>query len=593
MKQYLFLFSIGPVQSFVAQARKMQDLYGASQLLSDLSKAAANCTVEQGIELIFPKKVDGTVKSLPNRFIGRVRNKSANDLQAIGEKVEASVRKKFRETAQNALDQAKSGTPDNFWKQIEQHLDINWLFHHIKGESNDDYKEAYKEIEMLMAAIKNVRVFEQLKETGRKCSLDGERNALFFAEGNPIKQGVKVSSNSSVWLNDTEGLSAVSLVKRTYDKTNFPSTAKITLMDYIEKNINSDGKLKNKYEEYRLCLGGNKNFDEQLCYEENVTEKYLEKNGYKKFIDRSSFQKIKKLHTEVFGSNKLPKYYALVAFDGDKMGKILSGAQFADEITDLAEFQGKISGFLSEFAAHTHSILKEPKGEVVYAGGDDFLGFVNLEHLFEVVKDLRYGLDEKVNKRLFDKNGKHYLKEAFTFSAGIVIAHYKSPLSIALQTVRAMEKKAKDDGDRDAFAIAVLKHSGESNEAYFKWNVENGLTQWNALKDLVNHLQNDCSDTFIRSLEREFMYLKDAEGKVKYPEIIDAEIRRLIKNSLNENKKNELNKIYETVKNLLTIQSKRIGDIAHLENFTEAMKVALFIKRVNQTNHARVEAETA
>ena len=27
--------------------------------------------------------------------------------------------------------------------------------------------------------------------------------------------------------------------------------------------------------------------------------------------------------------------------------------------------------------------------DVVYAGGDDFLGFVNLHHLFEVVKELR------------------------------------------------------------------------------------------------------------------------------------------------------------------------------------------------------------
>jgi len=32
---HLFLFTIGPVQSFIAQARKVQDLAAGSQMLSD------------------------------------------------------------------------------------------------------------------------------------------------------------------------------------------------------------------------------------------------------------------------------------------------------------------------------------------------------------------------------------------------------------------------------------------------------------------------------------------------------------------------------------------------------------------------------
>jgi len=40
MNKYLFLFTISPVQSFIAQARKTKDLYDGSKLLTDLIKVA-------------------------------------------------------------------------------------------------------------------------------------------------------------------------------------------------------------------------------------------------------------------------------------------------------------------------------------------------------------------------------------------------------------------------------------------------------------------------------------------------------------------------------------------------------------------------
>src|SRR4051812_21339594 len=58
-KEYLFLVSIGPVQDFIASARRTRDLQFGSQLLSELAKAAAKKIVDEnsvnGLEnLIFP-----------------------------------------------------------------------------------------------------------------------------------------------------------------------------------------------------------------------------------------------------------------------------------------------------------------------------------------------------------------------------------------------------------------------------------------------------------------------------------------------------------------------------------------------------------
>lgn len=47
--KYLMIFSIGPVQEFIATARRSRDLWYGSWMLSELSKAAAK-TISESIE---------------------------------------------------------------------------------------------------------------------------------------------------------------------------------------------------------------------------------------------------------------------------------------------------------------------------------------------------------------------------------------------------------------------------------------------------------------------------------------------------------------------------------------------------------------
>ena len=50
----IFHFTLGPVQSFVAQARRTRDLWAGSFLLSWLSGQAMKSILEQGGQIIFP-----------------------------------------------------------------------------------------------------------------------------------------------------------------------------------------------------------------------------------------------------------------------------------------------------------------------------------------------------------------------------------------------------------------------------------------------------------------------------------------------------------------------------------------------------------
>ncbi|MEZ4955200.1 MAG: type III-B CRISPR-associated protein Cas10/Cmr2 [Saprospiraceae bacterium] len=589
MNNYLFLFTIGPVQSFIAQARKTQDLYAGSRILSELIFSAYEVANANGIQLIFPKEINKDT-SIPNRFLGEIKSKSDAELQGIGNKIEKAARIQFSKLANDALKESKvnfSSIEKAFWQQIEKHLEINWLFHPVEGEGDTAYRKAYTEIETLMGAVKNVRVFEQFDydlpnengEAGRKCSLDGERNALIFGkETNPrfSKQGV---TSYDIWVNQNEGLSAVSLTKRFYNKSEtdaFASTAEIAAKNIISENPGI-------WSVYRKCFDG-KIDDAQLFYKENLTEKYLKKNGYGHVFKKCDTSTLLNCWRAVFQGNEPSSYFALVAFDGDKMGKILSGAAEYFKGSDLKEYQGKVSELLSNYAKKVEDYFKRTNsaaGAVAYTGGDDFLGFVNLEQLFEVMRWLREEFDKQVNSEL-----KKYFQEGinFTFSAGIAVAHYKTPLSMVLDKARQMEKLAKSakGGDRDAFAISVMKKSGESHQTYYKWDLENGMKHWKAMEELVGYFEEGyCSETFVRNLIREFTTLQDGDGNISDSGMVKLELARLVKRSLTEKGKKTKEKkeeIQRTVENLVISNTKKDGNFK-LEILANAISIALFLKR--------------
>src|SRR5579885_1871964 len=86
-KKYMLLFSLGPVQSFIAQARKTRDLMLGSFLLSMLMEAAMKGLDKE--KLVFP--ADPTIKNdisdLPNKFVALFDNyKDAHDAAGESEK---------------------------------------------------------------------------------------------------------------------------------------------------------------------------------------------------------------------------------------------------------------------------------------------------------------------------------------------------------------------------------------------------------------------------------------------------------------------------------------------------------------------------
>lgn len=223
--------------------------------------------------------------------------------------------------------------------------------------------------------------------------------------------------------------------------------------------------------------------------------------------------------------DKPEAYYALILLDGDNMGAWISGGSQAHPLTtrdtfhpqirnhlnahfnrqELAEYLAApravspsrhmaISGALNGFALTLVQDIVENrcKGKLLYAGGDDVMALVAVDDLLACLTLLRAaygglpvpdalvaslgldmtGLELGGGHALLDGRLLRLMGEYATASAGAVIAHHSAPLGAVLRRLREAEKRAKNKGGRDAFAITLLKRGGGATELTLPWRLD-------------------------------------------------------------------------------------------------------------------------
>ena len=576
MTQSLLLFTFGPVQSFIAQARKTQDLYAGSYLLSHLARTAAQAMQASGGQLIFP---DVEYASLPNRLLALYETTEQEEQEGIGLAIEKAVRREFEEIGEHILNALSLAKPREFDSQLKKHLEIYWVFHPL---SNDTYLEDYNSLTAYLGAVKRTRIFGQLIEAGPKCTIGGEHNVVFYRKKKSNKRfrtGLKLPDQiPQKFMKDGEGLGAVNFIKRCAEiyfeaqpesdfEKEFPSTARVAFMDTWHR-------LDQKEPEKIWPWQG---------IEDHQNFEMIENNGNFPDIEvdeasREAYERVR--------SHKVCPYYAIVCFDGDDMGKLYGTSDIKRETSPL-DFHKELSRKLQRFAkVAAKEVIVWPKGQVVYAGGEDFLGFLNLKHLFEVMIELR--------ERFGQIDLAPFTDEKLTFSAGIAIAHFKSPpLYEVLKWARRMEQAAKDiDSGKDAFGLAVIKRSGEVNSSVYKWRADN---QWlpQIYNELVGHLQRrDFSPFFIRYLSLSLSRLISDDGYFEGDEqIVKAEIKRLVgRASLLTEKKKENMRAFGDGGDATTITIEEMVNKVEMlyknsqsqgiSNFLDALNIVAFLERV-------------
>lgn len=462
---YLLECAIGPVQDFIATARRSRDLWYGSWMLSELSKAAAQAIADDGGQLIFPaitQAADLAADSpfnAPNKVMA-VTNNSPN---AMADKAERAVRRRLHELRDEAFDPLRNeplfdrALAD---KQVDDLVEFYWVS--VPLDNDQGYAGARQMAETLLSARKATRDFGPANGDRRpKSSLDGARESAIQEDAYPAPNANNdEKQKKSKWLyvnfraRPAERLSGVDVLKRlgASNAASFPSTSDMAARPFL-RHVDSikEGASERLLDEIRSLFADNdipdNETDGDLLFPSRLAELISDDGKRKEVADQ-----LEKRLDEYAGRVRPRPYYALLVADGDNMGKAI------DHLTTLPHAQQRhkeLSLALSQFAAQVKDVVeKSYDGALVYSGGDDIMAYLPLD----TVLDCAHELAEKFAKAM--ERFKTIDGAAPTLSTGIVVAHHLEPLSDTLDLARTAERAAKTVTGKHGLAITVSKRSG-------------------------------------------------------------------------------------------------------------------------------------
>jgi len=529
----LLIFTLGPVQSFIATARRTQDLWLGSRLLSSLALVGVEYAHAHQADLVYPRQIENRwPQSIPNRFVAFL---PAGQGESLGPAVANAVAQAWSSAANQVRDFFKELAPESGWqeaweRQTQQWLETYWIAWPWDGA---DYGNAYRQASLALDARKQVRTFPQVAEPGETCTLCGLRQALYGRQ--EVRRKIRLfwdlirqdSHLSSTELREGEHLCAVCTIKRFAARAGvrigrrelkpaerFPSTSSVATATFqaqllenwtglqgpILVHLNALDALQIRggaaYAQpeaspfLRRLAEGETNaarllhYDGDFFYREGFVPDRLadllgrEANAQDEEQAKAALGSLNALLKAASELDIAPPhaYLAVLVLDGDRMGQMLGQCQTADA-------HRQISDALVAFAqTQTPRIIEqEHAGRLVYAGGDDVLALLPVDHALDAADQLSQALTDALERAGQPER---------TASAGICFMHHTHPLESALRTARAAEKLAKSSSayNRNALVVEALRRSGEISRVGLNWSYEGGSQDALAIIEQVRAL---------------------------------------------------------------------------------------------------------
>jgi len=508
-----FHFTLGPVQGFVAQARRTRDFWAGSFLLSWLTAHAMKAvlgdhsqnriitpSVEDADLLKMvrgkPVKITPAYGSIPNYFIASVPN------GIDGEIVSRAVQQAWRALADAVW--KKDGLGDIninrcLWNQQIKHFwDIAWVISNSAEGS-------------VLAQRKNWRSYMPPETVGDKCTMMGEWQELSGAEKSYPEQQRKfwnkIIEGKGLDLQEGERLCAIAYVKRRFVhawtslddsdsespefpgykhwklQASVPSVSYMAAAHWLAELIKKDpgGEIVKKFcKEADLgefhsrvtcvskALGKSPPdylrdlayMDGRLLFANELEVLAARKENKLGEITIAKAKKMISARKAMLDSvedqiEEPTPFYAVLMMDGDSLGE--TKAAMKDPTA--------LSVALGEFTQKVPELVLQNSGFLIYAGGDDVLAILPLEDALPCAAKIR---DEYMG--IFKKRG--VAKERYSISAAIEYAHMKLPLTMVLKDVHSLlDDVAKNGTGRDAVACRVWKPGGQQQTWAMPWGI--------------------------------------------------------------------------------------------------------------------------
>lgn len=485
--EHLLAIALGPVQEFIATARRTRDLYAGSRLLSEAAARAAKALAQEvgAKNLIFPAPEDeaGLERlagaGIPNVLLVRVPE--GKDPRGLGEQALGAARDYLRERAEEVLGPRRDLL---FWRealaQVEDLLEGYYAYLPLEG----DYPRARERLMALLAARKNTRDFAPVSwgSEAYKSSLDGARESVLRL---PEKEADRLRVR--LGLRPGEYLAGPDLLKRWWKNGHgFPSTTHMAVLPFWEgvRRAGLEAVLKEALEELGGLVGEEARaevhhpvlrdtpfaeWDVRLLYESRLEEfpSLAEDPG----LLEKARDRLRALWWRLSPRVRVPPgtYYALLHADGDRMGETLDGLPSPEAHRHFS------NALALGFAAQVKDIVEDHGGGLVYSGGDDVLALLPLHTALMAARALAkhfQGVMQKVIEDVAPKGTRP------SFSVGLAVVHHLEPLQDALDLARRAEKRAKEgEPKRNALCVAYSPRSGAELMVRGQWSEDPPLTR--------------------------------------------------------------------------------------------------------------------
>lgn len=535
MKGYVLAVSVGPVQEFIAAARKTRDLWFGSQMLSDISLAVAQSLADMGAQLIFPPNVADQKASVANKIVAIIPSDPGSAAEKAKEAAKDKL-KSFWDEAERIINQRGAGSLVNkveVSEQIDGFLEFYAAWWPMENE--EGYKTALEQAELLLAGRKALRDFQQCTVTvGRpKSSLDGGRQTVLEEKHEEQRFRLGIKPN--------EQLDSISLIKRVVDPKRFVSVARVAV-DPLIRRLEAEAQEEltallqladeldgrecpavrrfSGLDQYRAFP-----YDTTLFFEgataDSEVESWLEKDeGNRQAVEQ--FQKALAKACRKVNVGEVPAYIAVIHADGDRMGRAIRSLESPGDHRNL-------SSALVNFAEAANGIVSHNHGALVYSGGDDVLAFLPLDTALVCAEQLAKEFNNCV--RTVFKNSQESVP---TLSVGLSIAHYGEHLSEMVEWSRQAERDAKRYRNSLAVALHTRSAGPEAVTVVHTWD-EDPVWRFQRWVDLHRlEALPDRAPFELRELHRELKRYVESQGdaraaSVDLGELIRQEVKRILK----------------------------------------------------------------
>ncbi|MEM6284771.1 MAG: type III-B CRISPR-associated protein Cas10/Cmr2 [Chloroflexota bacterium] len=544
---YMVVVSIGPVQSYIRQARRTQDLFLGSRMLSHLAKAGLKeINGLDGCKLVYPGYNPGNEKdSYPNRFVFTC-NGDEGAIREVVKAVELAMHGEWQQVARNTERYfAKlAGSDDGAeWAEIWARQVDNWLeFYWAAVPNTDDYPDTIARANAAMAARKMFRAFEQTGEPGHKCSLTGEHEALHNGDGRlpavrEFWEDIQKNHPNMALIKDGERLCALSTIKRVAHEADdndeltpiamrngqrvfdrFPSTSSVACATFRVDVLRHWDVMRNPVMHYIETLAeifidhdkrlyftrSGKPNPERFPYIEAIyndidVQQFMSVDGdyfYEDTLELATLRKNTGRSTlEVEDVRPVLK-----AFKGMMQVASEAGIQRPNPYLAILSMDGDRMGAVvenftnaEEHRQFSDSLADFADVEVKRIVEQDYPGRVIYAGGDDVLAVLpvpcALAAADTLRKSFADyMNAREFPLHA---SAGIAFVHRTQGLQGAIAKAKSMEKAAKKDYGRNAVAVALVRRSGEDRSMGMAWEYQGGSL--NELQKIIAELRGDSN----------------------------------------------------------------------------------------------------